>query len=191
MGNASGREKPKPLIVGGSPSVDPGAFKVTFSMQADHELGTLKESDKPNAFHLPWRDGACTECEIPLDSTHIEYFFTANLSGCSLWYKFNDGNIVIRHEARGDPVVQNQHRIAGFKCVVDSRLNPDDIQLVVDPETHLRTSRFYVVYALLDHDARSIDFRPQHVQQTKNLFSKVESYELLKSSSIVVPFPEL
>lgn len=190
MGNASGRQKQKPLILGGVPSTEPGAFTVTFSEQTDHELATLAEGGKTNAYHLPWKDGACTECEIDLASVQLKYFFTANLSGCSLWYKFNSGNIVIRHEARTDSVSQNQHRIAGFKCVVDSSANKNDVQLSVDPDTQLRTARFYVVYALFDHEAGAIDFRPQHVQQTKNLLSRVEAYELLKVDAVVIPFPK-
>ena len=141
MGNASGRQKQKPLILGPTPGSGMGAYAVTFDTLEDRELATLKDSDSPDAFYLPWKSGDVTECGIDLTKDTLTYFFTANLSGCSLWYKFQDGRILIRHEARTDSASQNLHKLAGFKCVVDSSLNPDDVQLSVDQETMVLKAR--------------------------------------------------
>ncbi|WP_223637983.1 hypothetical protein [Corallococcus sp. EGB] len=189
MGNASGRQKQKPLILGPAPGSGMGAYSVAFDTLSDHELATLKESKSPDAFYLPWKSGDVTEGEIDLTNHDLTYFFTANLSGCSLWYKFQDDRIVIRHEARTDGGSQNLHKLAGFKCVVDSSLNPDDVQLSVDQETMIRKARYYVVYALFDHEARQVEFRAQLVAQETNLLNRQESYDLVKVTAVVVKFP--
>ncbi|HZI14083.1 MAG TPA: hypothetical protein VE153_27195 [Myxococcus sp.] len=189
MGNASGRAKQKPTILAAAPGVEPGIFSATFSEEADRDVVTLKSSGTQNAYFLPWKNGTYTECEINLSMGLVDYFFTADLSGCSLWYKFDSGKMKIRHEARTDKPSQRVHTLAGFQCVVDSSLNPDDVQLVLDDKTMVRTSRFYVVYALFDYDAKVADFRVQHVGQKKNLLSKAESYELIKVESVTVDFP--
>ncbi|MBN9682604.1 MULTISPECIES: hypothetical protein [unclassified Corallococcus] len=191
MGNASGRQKQKPLILGPAPGAGMGAYAVAFDELEDRELATLKESKSPDTFYLPWKSGDVTEGEIDLSTGTLTYFFTANLSGCSLWYKFQEGRIFIRHEARTDSASQNLHKLAGFKCVVDSSLNPDDIQLSVDQETMVRRARYYVVYALFDYEARQVEFRAQLVAQQTNLVSRQESYDLVKVSSSVVKFPKL
>ncbi|NOK18515.1 hypothetical protein [Corallococcus carmarthensis] len=190
MGNASGRQKQKPLILGPAPGSGMGAYAVTFDTLEDRELATLKESGSPDAFYLPWKSGDVTECEIDLATDTLAYFFTANLSGCSLWYKFQEGRILIRHEARTDSASQNLHKLAGFKCVVDSSLNPDDIQLSVDEETMVRKARYYVVYALFDHEARQVEFRAQLVAQQTNLLNRQESYDLVKVTPVIVKFPK-
>ncbi|NOK15028.1 hypothetical protein [Corallococcus exercitus] len=190
MGNASGRQKQKALILGPAPGSGMGAYAVTFDTLEDRELATLKESGSPDAFYLPWKSGDVTECEIDLATDTLSYFFTANLSGCSLWYKFQDGRIRIRHEARTDSASQNLHKLAGFKCVVDSSLNPDDIQLSVDEETMVRKARYYVVYALFDHEARQVEFRAQLVAQQTNLLNRQESYDLVKVTAVIVKFPK-
>lgn len=192
MGNASGRQKQKPLILGPTPGSGMGAYAVTFDTSLDdRELATLTESESPDAFYLPWKSGDVTECEIDLATDAITYFFTANLSGCSLWYKFHEGRIFIRHEARTDSASQNPHKLAGFKCVVDSSLNPDDVQLSVDQETMVRKARYYVVYAIFDHEARQVEFRAQLVAQQTNLLSRQESYALVKVATVVAKFPSL
>jgi hypothetical protein len=99
------------------------------------------------------------------------------------------GRIKIRHEARTDKVSQQEHLVAGFKCVVDSNLNVDDIKLSLDMDTQIRSAQFYVVYALFDHESRQVDFRTQLVSQKKNLLSRVEIYELVKVGSTVISFP--
>ncbi|CAM3190177.1 hypothetical protein G4177_33705 [Corallococcus sp. ZKHCc1 1396] len=191
MGNASGRQKQKPLILGPAPGSGMGAYAATFDTLEDRELAMLKESKAPDAFYLPWATGDVTECGIDLTTHNLTYFFTANLSGCSLWYKFQDGRILIRHEARTDSASQNLHKLAGFKCVVDSSLNKDDIQLSVDPETMVRKARYYVVYALFDHEARQVEFRAQLVAQETNLLNRQESFDLVKVTTTVVNFPKL
>ncbi|HLL56095.1 MAG TPA: hypothetical protein VK447_21210 [Myxococcaceae bacterium] len=190
MGNASGKAKQKPLLLGAVPNGVPGLFEVAFSTEDDHELATLAESRTPDAFHLPWKNGAYTEGEITLATRQVDYFFTADLSGCSLWYKFEGGKIRIRHEARTDKNSQTQHSLAGFKCVVDSNLNKDDVQLAVDEDTMMKTAQYYVVYALLDYDSKVIEFRSQLVRQKKNMLSRAEAYELVKVQSIPVSFPK-
>ncbi|NBD07929.1 MULTISPECIES: hypothetical protein [Corallococcus] len=190
MGNASGRQKQKPLILDSVAGSAPGLFKATFTTHPDREGATLTESSKPNAYHLPWKNGDYTEGEVDLTNEEVEYFFTSDLSGCSLWYKFTGGRIKIRHEARTDKGSQDVHRLAGFKCVVDSSLNKDDVQLAVDADTMIRSAQFYVVYALFEHESKSVDFRVQLVQQKKNLLTRVEVYELVKVGSVVVEFPE-
>ncbi|MBU8899808.1 hypothetical protein KRR26_29770 [Corallococcus sp. M34] len=198
MGNTAVKAKQKPLIVGPIPSPGSGNFAVAFTDRdgdgkkvTDREIAVLTVSTTPNAHYLPWANGAFTRCEISLESDSIDYFFTADLSGCSLWYKFQDKKILIRHEARTTAEAQLEHSIAGFKCVVNSSTNPDDIQLSVDPDTNVRSAQFYVVYALLDHESRQIDFRVQLVAQKKNLLTRVETYELVKLGSVVVEFPSL
>ncbi|MBZ4330225.1 hypothetical protein NR800_22165 [Corallococcus interemptor] len=190
MGNASGRQKQKPLILGPAPGSGMGVYAVTFDTLEDRELATLEESRSPDAFYLPWKSGDVTEGGIDLTTDTVTYFFTANLSGCSLWYKFQDGRIFIRHEARTDSASQNLHKLAGFKCVVDSSLNPDDVQLSVDPETMVRKARYYVVYAIFDHEARQVEFRAQLVAQQTNLLNRQESYELVKVTAVAVKFPK-
>ncbi|MBJ6764669.1 hypothetical protein JGU66_28205 [Myxococcaceae bacterium JPH2] len=198
MGNTSVKAKQKPLIVGPVPSPGSGNFAVAFTDRdgdgkqvTDREIAALTVSTTPNAHYLPWANGAFTRCEISLASAEIEYFFTADLSGCSLWYKFQDNKVLIRHEARTTAEAQREHALAGFKCVVDSSSDPNDVQLSVDPDTSVRSARFYVVYALLDHEARQIDFRVQLVAQKKNLLTRVETYDLVKLGSVVVAFPSL
>jgi hypothetical protein len=189
MGNASGKTKQKPLILAAAPGTDPGAFEATFSTEADREQASLKNSVTPDAYYLPWKNGAYTACEINLAPKQIDYFFTADLSGCSLWYKFDGAKIKIRHEARTDANSQREHTLAGFKCIVDSSLNKDDVQLAIDEKTMIRSAQFYVVYALFDYDAKLVDFRAQLVHQKKNLNTRAESYELVKVDSIPIAFP--
>lgn len=190
MGNASGRQKQKPLILDSVAGSDPGLFKATFATHDDREGATLTEDSKPNAYHLPWKNDDYTEGEVDLTNKQVKYFFTSDLSGCSLWYKFTEARIKIRHEARTDKGSQDLHRLAGFKCVVDSSLNKDDVQLVLDSDTMIRSAQFYVVYALFAHDAQSVEFRVQLVRQKKNLLTRVEVYSLVKVESVEVEFPE-
>ncbi|WPB77617.1 hypothetical protein KYC5002_00425 [Archangium violaceum] len=189
MGNSSGKAKPKPLLVTEGPGEGTGAYKLTITEKSDHEDASFAASSAADAYYLPWKSGDVTECEINLATRKIQYFFTANLSGCSLWYKFDGAKIKIRHEARTDSESQRLHRLAGFTCVVDSSLNKDDIQLVIDDKTMIRHAQFYCVYALIDYEERQIEFRAQLVKNQKNLLSKVESYELVKTTTIEVPIP--
>jgi hypothetical protein len=83
-------------------------------VQLGHKKGTA------NAFYLPWKDGACTEGTVKLGTT-VKYFFTASLSGCSIFCRYPDKKtIIIRHEARTDKVTHTEHEQAGFQLVFNS-----------------------------------------------------------------------
>jgi hypothetical protein len=189
MGNTTGRAKPKPLVIKSAPGDGSGAYHVEFSEDAEIELVSLTKDGFPNAYYLPWMSGGCTECKITLSKGQIDYFFTANLSGCSIWYKFEEGRIKIRHEARTDKKVHWEHSIAGLKLVFDSSAS-DDSTLTVDEKTLVRTAQFFMVYAVFDYVEKVIEFRIQLVRHMRNGFTQAEKYELLRVETVSVPFPK-
>jgi len=188
MGNASSQAKQKPLVITAAPGDGAGAYHVNFAEKADFEQVLLTKDGFPDAYYLPWNSGNCTECEISLSKGQFDYFFTANLSGCSIWYKFENKQIKIRHEARTDKQVHWQHSIAGFKLAFDSSAS-DECTLTVDEATLVRTAQFFMVYALLDHKEKVIEFRVQLIKHVRNGLSQAEKYELIRVDNVPVPFP--
>lgn len=188
MGNASGKSKQKPRISKKVPGGDGRLFKVTFLEEEDHEEIKLEEHARPDAYYLPWANGTYTEGEITLGMRQVHQFFTANLSGCSLWYKFESGKIKIRHEARPDEQSQWLHSSAGYTLVIDSNENAADIQLFFEGETK-RIAQYYVVYALLDYKEKVIEFRSQLVKHVKDMNANVEHFTLVKLTLLSVDFP--
>lgn len=188
MGNKTGGEKQKPLLMKSSPS-EAGAYNADFTTHGDHEVVTLKKDGFPDAYYLPWESSRCTQCEVSLAKRQFAFFFTASLSGCSLWYKFSDGGILIRHEARVDKSVHKEHQLAGFKLIIDSSANEKDCWYTVDESTLEKHAQFFMVYALIDYDEKQLEFRAQLVKQKKTLDGD-ESYELVRLDRIEIAFPK-
>ena len=189
MGNASGRAKAKPLVIKAAPGDGSGTYHVEISEEPDVHLVSLTKEGFPDAYYLPWRSGGFTECEISLSKGQIGYFFTAALSGCSIWYKFEEKKLKVRHEARPGEDAHWEHTIAGFKMVFDSHPSTE-CTLVIDEKTLVRTAQFFMVYALIDHAEKVVEFRIQLIKHVRNGNTQAETYELIRDTPCPAPFPK-
>jgi hypothetical protein len=194
MGNQQGMNKSKPLIVGGVPfSPDGATYRVTFEDKADHEAATFTESTSPNAYYLPWADGTCTEGSFDLNPS-IKYFFTAAMTGCSLWVKVDKDHkrIIFVHEGRTDTNSQETHRSNGFTLIFDSTTATkfgfsQAASLIVDAEKSETTAVYFEAYAVLDYEHKVVEFRVQMIRRL--LVFKSKSYKLLDMIPTTVPLP--
>ena len=196
MGNKPGGDKGKPLLLGGVPSSSSNgaAYHVTFEDQGDHETATLTNGSSPDAYYRPWSNGACTEGSFALDGS-IKYFFTAQLSGCSIWVKTDKDHrkISILHEARTDAKSQQAHHENGFALIVDSNSMKkfgfsQEASQNVDVQKNEKTAVYFEAYAILDYEHKVMEFRIQMIQLFRD--SKSENhYKLLDMKPMMVPLP--
>ncbi|WOA54182.1 hypothetical protein [Dickeya solani] len=144
----------------------------------------------PNAYFLPWGNNNFTQGEIDLNNTDIEYFFTANFSGCSLWCRIDSGNVLFRHEARTTPLAYQQHLGDGYRLIFDSNRPDVHVELREDNgEPILRNAQYYVIFAevlrLSNLAFIGLKFHIQHVFNQKDMQSQNEIYELLSYKEVI------
>lgn len=162
MGNTQTTGKQKPLIVVNNPIS--GFKKAVFKDKPEWEEVALEDcpEDEIDSFFLQWKNNDYTEGRINLTTEKITYFFTSDMSGCSLWYIYDkEANILnIRHEAR--PNSGQKHLDDGYTLIKNT--NSDEITL----ETNLvgdvfqKTAQYNIVYAILDEG--TITFKIQLVK---------------------------
>ena len=157
-------------------------------VEVGHELG-----DK-NAYYLPWENGGCTEAMVTLEAP-LKYFFTAPLSGCSLWCKYLAADrIVIRHEARTQSEHHNKHRAEGFVLVFDShearKADFDDCTLKIEQsEGQIRKLAIdFMVYAAVERIGMTFYVQERRTRSTTNARTnhKTEARELVRELGIPV-----
>jgi hypothetical protein len=197
MGNKPGIDKGKPLILGGVPSSSAvgAAYEATFVDQADHETATLTEGKTLNAYYLPWKNGTYTEGSFALNPS-MEYFFTAQLTGCSLWVKTDKDHkkISFVHEARTDTNSQQIHQKDGFTLVVDSNAMKkagfsQEAGFTIDKK-NIKTMVHFEAYALLNYEHKVVEFRIQMIQTVQNLELRTPpSFKLLDVKTKTVALP--
>lgn len=173
----------KPLILPSSYAA--GLYKATFTTRSDCEVVTLATSSKPDAYYLPWKNNNYTEGQFSLGPKTTVYFFTADMSGCSLWYRLSQNTLFLRHEARTDADSQRVHSTAGFTLLFDTN-TANVVALEADEET--RTAVYFVIYALVDYEHQRIEFRIQQVRNRKNFTTKAETFTLENLTAKTVLF---
>ncbi|AIR69541.1 hypothetical protein [Dickeya fangzhongdai] len=143
-----------------------------------------------NAYFLSWGNNTFTQGLIDLNNKDIEYFFTADFSGCSLWCRIDSGNVFFRHEARTTPLAHQQHLEDGYRLIFDS--NRPDVQVELredNGEPILRNAQYYVIFAevlrLSDQAFIGLKFHIQHVFNQKDIQTKNEIYDLLSYKEII------
>lgn len=176
-GNAG---KPKPLILPSAPP-EPGTYKQIITSKDDHHQVKLERSDTPDSYFLPWHNGAYTEGEIDLTQTHIKTFYTADMSGCSLWYKSKDNKLTVRHEAR--PGERGVHERDGFTLVKDTFEADVTFHTIQndDGEPIKKAATYYMIYGQIDHDGDhgpEIEFNIQKVELEKDFKSGEQTYAM-------------
>jgi hypothetical protein len=127
---------------------------------SSHEDGvqkvTLTDTSYENSYYLPWKNGSCTVGKMSLKNPMF-YFFTAPLSGCSIWYKYvSNSDIEILHEARTSSSVQQGHVNGGFTLVFDSnkpgdwKLSDVKLETEVTDTLYLKQAVSFVVYGAVE-----------------------------------------
>lgn len=82
-----------------------------------------KETDANDTLYLHFQQDTYLEANVKLSEKSITRFFTAELSGCSVWYKYDkEANILyLRHEYRQEEEVFHEHVVDGYTLCADSR----------------------------------------------------------------------
>ncbi|WP_038906915.1 hypothetical protein [Dickeya oryzae] len=143
-----------------------------------------------NAYFLSWGNNTFTQGLIDLNNTDIEYFFTADFSGCSLWCRREQDSLLFRHEARTTPIAHQKHLDDGYHLIFDS--NRPDVQIELledDGEPLLRNAKYYVIFAevlrSIDLNFISLKFYIQHIYNQKSMQSGNEIYQLLSCNEVI------
>jgi|GEM_PF-5370434 len=185
MGNMCSGSSDKELVVW--PETATGMTSFAFQEQDNWTKVDFNQS-KLDACYLTYRDNKATQVEFNVPAgDDMLYFFTSELSGCSIWYKKIDDTISIIHEAR----TTQTHDGDGYLLIFDSnKASPDDLSKLStdkngkpstpeDPESYYyQINKQYSLYALVSND--SIEFRIQHFKKTiLAQEGKVGSYQLL------------
>jgi hypothetical protein len=181
MGNKHTGTKTKPVICPEQSAKD--FTECTFEDRDDCTVVKFGVGDD-KAYFLPWKDSDKTEAIISKDSFKQAplYFFTADLSGCSIWFKQKGGNVHIIHEAR----TYITHSDDGYKLIINSNNDKSVGYHLEDKkgkkvegmeEYHRRKAICYNVYALLK--SSEIEFRIQKIESTKITESKTTKYKLM------------
>jgi len=173
----------------------PGLSHATCIQKPDHQLVQVgHELGEQNAYYLPWENRSCTEATVTLEAP-LKYFFTAPLSGCSIWCKYLEvDRIVIRHEARTQPEHHNKHRAEGFVLVFNSneagKWGFDDCALKMEQsEGQVRKLAIdFMVYAAVEQVGMTFYVQERRTQSTTNTTTnhKTERRELVRELGIPV-----
>lgn len=163
----------------------------------DSQSVELKSFGVNNAYNLPWRNGDFTQATITLQPS-VKYFFTAPLSGCSIWCKYlNKTQIVIRHEARTTMLAHNIHLAQSFGLVFDSN-NPTlwgfgDTKLRVDQTDQVihKYAVHFLLYAALEPDGVTFYVQEQHTRASTDTDTDLttQQRELARERAFHVPVP--
>jgi hypothetical protein len=196
MGNKPDASKSKPFVLNGVPfSRDGAAHAAAFEDKGDHETATLTDSKTPNAYYLPWRNNDCTSGSIALGPKDIGFFFTAPLTGCSLWVKVdkNQKKILLLHEARTDTASQQAHQKDDYTLIIDSnamKKSGFSQEAGFTIKGDVKTVVYFEAYAILDYAEKVMEFRIQMIQTVEKMGSDApKSYKLMQIKIETVPLP--
>jgi hypothetical protein len=184
---ARGKKMPKPYIVSTNPS---SGTKQAVITEKDFSQDVSFSGSDVNSYFLQWRSGAYTECTLDLNHQNLTYFFTSDMSGCSLWYNYNNQTKVmnIRHEAR--PGNHQQHIDDGYTLVGDTNNNDISLDLKQKPDSDgmLKTATYYVPYAIIDHggDAPTVTFHMQLVRLFEDSDEGRRVFDLQRDRTVTV-----
>lgn len=178
----------KPYIVDIVPT---GRAKRTCNENAENYTVKL-ETGEGDSYYLKWNDGAYVEADLQLTGD-IKYFYTSELSGCSLWYKYNKTtrNLKIRHEARTTQEAQKKHIDDGYSLWVDSNDNKVTMQLSEELTSEglpkYKTTTNYIAFATITYqDTPTISFTTQLVRRITNNENNTTKYTLLDEKKLLV-----
>jgi hypothetical protein len=178
---------PKPYIVSTNPS---SGYKQAVITEKEFCQEVSFSSAGVNSYFLQWRNGAYTECVLDLNNQNLTYFFTSDMSGCSLWYKYNNQTKImdVRHEAR--PGNHQQHIADGYTLVGDTNNNNVALDLKQKPDSDgmLKTATYYVPYAIIDHrgNAPTVTFHMQLVRLFEDSDQGKKVFDLKSDTMVTV-----
>jgi hypothetical protein len=162
----------------------------------DHQLIQIGPYGTKNVYYLPWKNGDYTEGTIWLNDP-LKYFFTAPLSGCSIWCKYTDDDVItIRHEARTKPEHHKKHLSDRFTLVFNSnesvKYGFDAIALEMDQtETHVRKLAIdFMVYGEVTDGGMTFYVQERRTRTTTTIMTndRTERNELVREIAIATRF---